>query len=114
MLVTRRYAVKVPSLRGMAPHGKSTRGRLASLARGLLANQSEHIWHSFGPWQGLVAPVLWSGLGGLVQVYPRCDPIPDGWRGMLPILEPCPGDTKAPNFGLLNGKVVRIDYDMSS
>lgn len=108
-----RYAVKVPSLRGMGPHGATLRGRLASLVRGIQANQSENVWSSFEPWQGRVAPVLRSWVGGIVQVYRRCQPLPRDYQGPLPQLRPCPGDLKAANFGLLDGQVVRVDYDMT-
>lgn len=114
MFLTRRYAIKVPSWRGQAPHGATFRGRLASFARGVLANQSEQVWHDFGPWSGQVAPVLRSWLGGIVQVYPRCAPLPAGYRGQLPQLQPCPGDLKAANCGVLDGRIVLVDYDMST
>ncbi len=108
------YAVKVPSLRGVHPGGP--RGRLAGVARGLLANISEHIWHDYEPWRGHVAPVLHSWLFGLVQVYPRCQPLDldddDAGRAQLPELDPDPGDLKVANFGLLDGRIVRLDYEM--
>ncbi|QKW15395.1 hypothetical protein [Verrucosispora sp. NA02020] len=116
VVLTRRYAVKVPSLRGHAEGG--LRGRLAGLAHGLLANQSERQWSGYEPWVGLVAPVLWSWLGGVVQVYPRCEPLPVTCRHeyvgdeSLPVLDPDPGDHKADNYGLLDGRIVRIDYDL--
>lgn len=109
VILTRRYAIKVPSLRGGSLGGH--RGRLEGLAKGLLANQSEYQWHTFEPWRGGVAPVLWSWLGGLVQIYPRCDPLPPG--SDMPVLELEPGDRKPDNFGVLDGKIVRLDYDMT-
>lgn len=105
--VTRRYAIKVPSLRG-----GSSGSWVESFCWGILANRSERQWHTYEGWSGQIAPVLWSALGGLVQVYPRCDPLPDGARGPLPRLDPCPGDVKPDNFGVLAGRVVRLDYDM--
>lgn len=102
-----RYAVKVPSLRG-----GSSGARLESLCWGILANRSERQWHDYEGWRGAVAPVVGSWLGGAVQVYPRCLPLPLGARGPLPRLEPCPGDVKPDNFGILDGRVVRLDYDM--
>lgn len=107
VILTRRYAIKVPSFRGGSVGGP--RGRVEGFARGVLANLSEAQWASYEPWQGRVAPVLWSWLG-LVQVYPRCAPLPD--ESVLPRLVPCPGDIKPDNFGVLGGRVVRIDYDM--
>lgn len=104
------YAVKVPSGRGILT--TDARGRLASIARGILANQSELVWSRYEPWQGKVAPVLWSGLAGLVQVYPRCVPLADDDRGPLPVLDPDPGDSKPENHGRLGGRIVRLDYEM--
>jgi len=105
------YAIKVPTLRpGMSPDHRF-RDRLGMFARGLLANQSEYTWSRFGPWAGQVAPVRHSFLGGIVQVYPRCAPVPAG--AVLPVLDPDPGDDKADNYGWLHGRVVRVDYDMS-
>jgi hypothetical protein len=111
VLLTRRYAIKVPSLRGGSASGGS-RARLASFARGVLANHSEFQWSSYEPWQGLVAPVLHSWLAGVVQVYPRCGSLPDGVR--VPPLVPDPGDAKPDNFGVLDGRYVRVDYDMEA
>jgi hypothetical protein len=108
VFLTRRYAVKVPSLRGGSLGGP--RGRLEGFAKGLLANQSEYQWHTFEPWAGGVAPVLRSWLCGLVQIYPRCAPVPVD--ADLPLLDPEPGDRKPDNYGLLNGRIVRTDYDM--
>lgn len=115
VLITRRYAIKVPSLRGGTSPG--IRGRLQSLAWGLLANQSEHMWHDYEPWAGKVAPVLHSWLGGMVNVYPRCQPLDDGdspgqYEVALPALDPSPGDIKPDNYGRLGCRIVRIDYDM--
>lgn len=111
VLLIGRWAVKVPSLRGGSTGG--VRGRVHTFARGILANASEYQWHDFEGWHGKVAPVLHSWLGGLVQVYPRCEPLSDDDRGPLPRLEPCPGDVKPDNYGRLNGRVVRLDYDMT-
>lgn len=116
VILTRRYAVKVPSVRGGTLGG--TRGRLQSLAWGVLANQSEYQWHDYDPWTGKVAPVLHSWLFGLVQIYPRCRPLAVNDKHEyvgdtpLPVLDPDPGDHKADNYGWLNGRIVRTDYDM--
>lgn len=101
-----RWAVKVPSLRA---YGNGVRGVLWSVTRGIQANLSEYEW-SGSPG---TCPVLWS-LAGLVNVYPRCelvdDDAPIDWDaiGFL-----APVDRKAPNVGVLDGRVVLIDYDMS-
>lgn len=109
-----RYAVKVPSMRGHMTG--DLRDRIAGFAYGLLHNQSEATWSSFEGWDGQVAPVLHSWLAGLVNIYPRCEPLDladdDEGRDSLPLLEPDPGDIKVGNYGLLDGKVVRLDYSM--
>ncbi len=102
------YAVKVPSLRGHAAGG--VRGRLEGFCRGILANLSEATWSSFEPFAGRIAPVRFSLLGGLVQVYPRCEPAPEDAE--LFRLDPDPGDVKPDNFGLLDGRLVRVDFEM--
>jgi hypothetical protein len=106
VLITRRWAIKVPQLKG---HDKGLPGVLWSLARGLLANLSEQKWsHTPG-----VCPVRWSIAGGLINIYPRCEPIdheptPEeyestGYFG--------PADKSRSNVGHLNGKLVFLDYD---
>lgn len=105
------HAVKVPSGRGHCSGG--ARGFLAGIAAGILANQSEYQWHNFQGWDGKVCPVTHSWFGGLVQVYPRCQPLPEDTPDELLFeLDPDPGDHKADNYGLLAGRIVRLDYDM--
>ena len=119
VFLTRRYAIKVPSLRGGSLGGM--RGRLQGAAEGVLANAAEYRWHQYEPWAGKVAPVLRSWLGGLVQVYPRCEPFKvtreqelamfeRRWAPM--VLDPDPGDHKADNYGWLDGRLVRVDYEL--
>lgn len=107
VFLARRWAVKVPSLRA---HGDGLRGVLWSWTRGVQANLSEFDW-SGSPG---TCPVLWS-LAGLVNVYPRCEPVTEelsdeeyeaiGFLG--------PADRKPHNVGRLNGCLVWIDYDNS-
>lgn len=117
VLLTRRYAVKVPSFRGHCT-GRF-RGRLRGFAVGIIANQDEADWHDFEGWEGQVAPVLHSWIGGLINVYPRCEPLPLDAAGAyfgdepLPTLDPDPGDHKPDNYGILGGRIVRIDYAMN-
>lgn len=102
------YAIKIPSFRGHM-YG-NMRGRIAGFAHGILANQSEYMWHDYEDWRGRIAPVLHSWLFGIIQVYPRCAPAPEDAE--LFTLDPCPGDIKTDNFGLLDGRLVRVDYEM--
>lgn len=101
-----RWAIKVPSLRG-----DSQGNRLGSFCWGVLANLNERTWSSYEGWAGQVAPVRVS-LWGLVQIYPRCAPVSRGWREGLAVMDPDPGDHKADNYGVLDGRVVRVDYDI--
>jgi hypothetical protein len=114
VLLVGRWAVKVPSLRGIGPAPMTMRGRVAGFCRGVLANQSEYTWHTVEGFQGRVAPVLRSWPWGVVQVYPRCEPAP--CDAELFFLYPDPGDGaevgKHENFGLLDGRLVRVDYEV--
>lgn len=109
VILTRRYAIKVPSLRGGC--GSGPRGRLWSFAHGILANLSEREWSDTPD----VCPVLWCLLG-LVNIYPRCEPLPEPCGEIdydaIGIVGPA-GDKKPDNLGLLDGRIVWIDYDMS-
>lgn len=107
VLLAHRWAIKVPSLRS---HGEGVRGTLWSLARGLNANLSELQWSGTPG----TCPVLWT-LAGVVNVYPRCDPVTweltdadyDG-TGFIG-----PGDRKPHNVGMLDGRLVWLDYDLN-
>jgi hypothetical protein len=124
VILTRRHAVKVPSLRA---YGGGIAGALWSICRGILANQAEAEWwrNADSKTRTMLCPVRWS-LAGVVNVYPRCEPFEandeqqlamfDGnWRPLDP--DPAPGDEKPDNYGWLteNGarRLVRVDYDMN-
>lgn len=107
VLLIGRWAIKVPTFR----YG------LTSFARGILANDSERSWSGM---PGL-CPVVWS-LGGLVNIYPRCDPLPairavefdedpTAYAEIAPDW-PAP-DRKPDNLGVLDGRIVWLDYDGS-
>jgi hypothetical protein len=105
--LTRLWAIKTPSLRS---HGTGVAGMLWSLCRGVLANLSEREW-SGSPG---TCPMRWS-LAGLVNVYPRCEHVTEdlsdaeyeaiGFLG--------PADKNPHNVGVLDGRLVWVDYDMS-
>jgi hypothetical protein len=120
VLLTRRYAIKFPSLR---PYGDGFAGLLWSISRGILANQSEAQWWKHSPLEQkrAMCPVLLSW-GGLVNVYPRCEPFVVSeelelamfHREFFPVhMDPAPGDNKPDNYGVLNGQIVFLDYDMN-
>jgi hypothetical protein len=102
-----RYAIKVPSLRG-GVYG--VRELIGGWCRGVLANDSEREWSG----QPGTCPVLWSLLG-LVNVYPRCEPVhlADDQIDYDAIGFPGPTDRKPDNLGYLHGRLVWVDYDMS-
>jgi hypothetical protein len=106
VVLTGRYAVKLPSLRS---HGQGLAGVLWSLARGLSANLSEREWSGT---PGL-CPVRWSA-AGLVNVYPRCEPVvhelaEEEYAAITG--SPGPMDKKPQNVGVLDGQLVWLDYD---
>lgn len=103
VLLIGKYAIKIPTFR----YGNYAKP-FQMFARGLLANYSESDWSNYDG--AAVAPVLWSFFG-LINVYPRCEPVYefDDYISLgLPV-----GDHKPQNIGLLNGKLVWIDYDSS-
>lgn len=108
VLLVGRWAVKVPSVR---THDNGLRGVLWSLCRGITANQSEAEWS--GHHAGL-CPVLLS-LAGLVNVYPRCEPVDcelaEAEYDAIGFVGPT--DRKPQNVGVLGGRLVWLDYDQS-
>lgn len=103
------WAVKVPSLR---PYGQGLRGLLWSLSRGIQANLSEAAMCAWEETRPDLCPVRWSLAGGLINVYPRCGPLPLERAGEARPLPFC-GDRKPENLGVLRGRVVWLDYDGS-
>lgn len=106
VILTRKWAVKVPSLRS---YGRNLRGAIWSITRGIQANLSEAEW-SNSPG---VCPVRWSWLG-LINVYPRCELLSPGADVDYDAIGALfPSDKKPENVGLLNGQLVWIDFDCS-
>lgn len=105
VLLTRRWAVKFPSMRA---HDEGLPGVLWSMSRGVLANLSERS-HSH---EAGVCPVHWS-LAGLVNVYPRCEPALTELVAADYDAIGCigPMQRKPENVGYLNGVLVYVDYD---
>lgn len=122
VILTRRHAIKVPSLRS---HGDGLTGLLWSVCRGVLANQAEAQWwrHAVPDQRPFLCPVLRTWIGGVINVYPRCAPmrVPRGVAlamlrrefRPLPMLMPQPGDNKPDNYGWLGERLVVLDYDLN-
>lgn len=88
---------------------------------GILANLQEREWSCV---DDRLCPVVWGDRCGLVLIMRRCEPIPEeqgmtrhfasyfdgkGWPGGVEI-DTLVSDWKPQNFGVLNGKLVCLDY----
>nr|WP_314469821.1 hypothetical protein [uncultured Sphingomonas sp.] len=98
VLVTRRHAVKLPSLRCWR-----------DFLFGLLNNLNEAAWHRD---HADYCPVIWAAPLGLLLVMPRAqilnDMAFDHIEWCLPAL---PGvERKASSWGWLGGRLVAVDY----
>lgn len=106
VLLTNKWAIKFPSLR---THKMGLSGMLWSICRGILANQSENDWTG----QPGFCPVVKS-YWGIINIYPRCEEVKElADEEYAKIAQPGPMDNKPENIGLLNGKLVWLDYDMN-
>lgn len=107
VILTRHHAIKFPTLR----YGWD------KFLRGLLSNMSEARFSCLSE-QFRLCPVIWSARGGFMNVMPRCEPLGDAqWERIAidPAREPwewngfqC--DFKYDNFGVLDGRIVLLDY----
>lgn len=100
VLITRRWAVKVPNVRNG--------WRL--FVCGLLANISEREWSQFVEAALPPNPTVFFVAGGWLNVQRRAQP----YDGPIDHLDFNPwGDRKACNLGVIDGRIVVIDYDMN-
>lgn len=107
VLLVGRWAIKWPNTRYAWRH----------TVEGLLANMTEaSTWGGYSKCVDpqvreeakKLCPVLWCGLGGLLLVMRRAEPM----EGVLSTYH-VPGwvtDVKPDNFGVLEGRVVCVDY----
>lgn len=83
--------------------------------KGLLANMSERdTWrYNSGEYDDgkarLLCPVIWCSWGGWVLIMKRAEPMPEHYSYATNMAY-FPGDDKPDNYGLLDGRVVKIDY----
>lgn len=100
-----RYAVKVPRVTNMLHflygcYGNWSERQYCRMMKGVDDNQ----------FYNLVAPSLFCSWFGLIQIQRRVDqPIRDD-EDISYLLEVSGGETKPPNFGYFNGRVVCCDY----
>lgn len=104
------WAIKWPSFRGLGAQEKGM--RIASFCRGVLANQSELEWSEV---EG-INPVVWTWRC-IVNVYRRAQPVvvdeeTFDFDALCPDWTPI-GDRKSENLGVVNDRIVWIDYDFS-
>lgn len=111
VLLVGRWAIKVPTIRGLGD--RSQKGaRVASFARGVLANQSERDWSCF---EG-VNSVVWTW-HCIINVYRRAEPVEID-EETFDFEALCPewkiiGDRKSENLGVVDGRIVWVDFDCS-
>lgn len=111
MLLIGRWAIKVPTIRGLGD--RSQKGtRVASFCRGVLANQSERDWSCVDG----VNPVVWTWRC-VINVYRRAEPVYVD-EETFDFEAICPewkiiGDRKSENIGRVNGRIVWLDFDLS-
>jgi len=100
VLLTRRYALKIPSLRCWQ-----------DFLYGLLNNCTEARVGTSG--HAGVCPVLWSIPGGWLVVMPRLQILKDEDLHMVDVAQASTGlcvELKPDSFGLYQGRVVAVDY----
>lgn len=82
--------------------------------QGLVANMTEaRTWkhRDYNNGQDLLCPVLWSSWGGWILIMPKAEVFKDSdVFDMSEHIKYFPGDDKPNNYGLLNGKIVKLDY----
>lgn len=85
---------------------------------GCYGNASERKYYKLhskadyeGNLSGFVAPSLFCSWFGLIQVQIRCEPINRKMsKSEYKFFSPICSDNKTENFGILNGKLVCLDY----
>lgn len=88
------WALKIPRL----THG------CRPFLQGMLANMCEALWAKTGDER--LCPVLWCAPAGLGLLMPKALPA----RGQVFSIENLPAENKPDSFGLLQGKLVLLDY----
>lgn len=108
VLLTKKYAFKFPTFHSWE-----------SFLKGLTGNLQERKWKGVTDDYHL-CPLLYSNRFGLLNIMPRCTPIKN--RGLyiieltrICIMSPAAEefyrrDAKPNNFGILHGRMVKLDY----
>ncbi len=86
--------------------------------RGLIANMEEKlIWYIVNIPETLISdtkeflcPIVWASWGGWIIIMKRTEPVdPETWQPIT-LLEKVCRDHKPQNYGMLDGRMVMIDY----
>lgn len=82
--------------------------------KGYLANMNEiYNWYKYKQYKEYLCPIIFHDLLGLMLVMKRVQPVYDLDEYDISFMDytiPVFNDIKRNNFGLLNGKLVKIDY----
>lgn len=78
--------------------------------RGLLANLQEKETYSWHPHKNLLAPVIWCSWGGWLLIMRRATVVEEDQDYQKWIEAGLGGDDKWPNYGYIDGNLVKIDY----
>lgn len=96
VILTRRHAIKIPSLRSWR-----------DFLFGILNNLNERDRHREHP---AYCPVLWSAPGGLAIVMPRAAILDDATFALADAPAAPGAERKASSWGMLAGRLVAVDY----
>lgn len=111
VILTDKYAIKFPN----------PSYSLSNFLQGWIANITEYnTWTIFNSEdienkeiRNIICPVLKQYLWGFISIMPKCKEVP---KNQFPEINPHLnivnwGDYKIDNYGLLNGRLVCLDYD---
>lgn len=107
VILTRKYAYKIPALYSWA-----------HFLKGLLGNMQEKDFSKIKDWSHKLCPILFYVRGGFLVVMPRCQELQptemtlDELDGYAQINEAfkVPAENKYNSWGYYKGKLVAIDY----
>lgn len=108
VLLIGNYAIKFPRV-----WHKFKGHRWKLFLRGILANIDEHFWWKCAYKKEYLCPVIWKSPLGLILVMKRADPISEevyDKQAFAVMFENLPLDNKRDNFGIIDNKIVLVDY----
>ena len=108
VLLTSKYAVKIPNFRYEWRH--FLKGLINNIEEAWLSKLSQGNVEPFASY--CICPVLFSIPGGWLSIMPRCERLTDKQWDVLEKTDAFPelDDWKPENFGVLDGLIVQLDY----